>query len=93
MAKKFNNDLIHNLVSTGAAPVQQQQAGVPVSNVQSSAADEKMRTSYIVSKQANFKMKYIALKENKTISEMVDEALNNLISEWEKKNGENTPSL
>ena len=38
-------------------------------------------------------MKYIALKQNKTISELIDEALNNLISEWEKKTGESTPSL
>ncbi len=92
MAKKFHQDLIHNLVSSGA-PVQSQQAGVPVKNVASSTGDEKMRTSYIVSKQANFKMKYIALKENRTISEMVDEALTNLITEWEKKTGESTPSL
>lgn len=93
MAKKFqNNDLIHNLVSSTPAPAQTQTTQV-AATPSVVAADEKMRTSYIVSKQANFKMKYIALKQNKTISELVDEALNNLISEWEKKTGESTPSL
>ncbi len=93
MAKKFqNNDLIHNLVSSAPSPAQVQTT-TAVTTSQTAAADEKMRTSYIVSKQANFKMKYIALKQGKTISELVDEALNNLIAEWEKQTGESTPSL
>lgn len=97
MAKKFGVDLIHNLVAQGAE--QTSSATTNDSNTESSnttnsnkSQDNKMRTSYIISKDINLKLKYIALKEGRTISEMVEEAFQAMISNWEKKNGP-TPDL
>lgn len=93
MAKKFGGDLIHKLVSQGP----EKPNDVPVSETPAAAKatgkdDSKMRTSYIISKDINLKLKYIALKEGRTISDMVEEAFEKMISNWEKKNGP-TPDL
>lgn len=100
MSKKFSGDLIHNLVAgtqyTEEKAVKDTTSSITTdSNTTSSnttVSDKKMRTSYIISKNLNLKLKYIALKEGRTISDMVEEAFNNLVSEWEKKNGQ-TPEL
>lgn len=103
MAKKFGGDLIHNLVSQGADQgiVSQPNNDTTNSSTTSSLTtnsnnkaqqDNKMRTSYIISKDVNLKLKYIALKEGRTISDMVEEAFEKMIATWEKKNGP-TPDL
>lgn len=103
MAKKFGGDLIHDLVTQGAnqnATIQQS-SNTTSSNTTDSITtkrnvkvqiDNKMRTSYIINKDINLKLKYIALKEGCTISELVEDALWKMISSWEKKNGQ-TPNL
>ena len=54
--------------------------------------NDRMRTSYIISKRLNLKLKFISLKEGRNICDMVEEALTNLVNDWEKTNGK-TPEL
>lgn len=46
------------------------------------------RATFIVDEGVTRKIKYIALMETRTYTEVVDEALQAYITRWEKKNGE-----
>lgn len=47
----------------------------------------RMKTSYSIDKDINLKLKFIALKDNTSISNLVEKSLYGLIADWEKKNG------
>ena len=48
---------------------------------------EKKRTSFILHADTMKKIKYISLMDEKDITTSIDEALQDYISKWEKKNG------
>lgn len=95
MGKKFNGDLLHNLVA-GQPNTNTEVGNTEKSNTEvgNTIATEKkrMKTSYSIDKDINLKLKFIALKDNTSVSDLVEKALYNLISNWEKKNGA-TPNL
>lgn len=50
--------------------------------------DEKAKTSFYFRKDLQKQLKYIALKENKNLTDVLEEAIEEYISKYEKKNGE-----
>jgi len=53
----------------------------------SSTASDKTRTSYILHNEIVKKVRYIALMDEREITDVVDKALREYIDKWEKKNG------
>lgn len=79
------NDVIHNLLapkemvatSTPAAPAEEPKK-----------KEETYRTSLILERAAMEKMKILAFKEGKTITEVITNMMHDYIDSYEKKNGE-----
>jgi hypothetical protein len=49
--------------------------------------EKKERTSFIISPSTFWKIKYASLFSGKNQTELLDEALNKFLDEWEKSNG------
>ncbi|MBD0289214.1 MAG: hypothetical protein ICV79_27920 [Flavisolibacter sp.] len=52
------------------------------------STSDKKRNTYFFHPDTTRKVKYIAFMEEKTQTEIIEQALNEYISKWEKKNGE-----
>jgi predicted transcriptional regulator len=53
----------------------------------SSPKDKPIRTSFIISPVVSKKLNWIAFHSDRDKTSIVDEALNDYITRWEKKNG------
>ena len=91
MGKKFSGDLLHNL-DAGQQDTTTEKSNTEKSNTEIGKNPRRMKTSYSIDKDINLKLKFIALKDNTSISDLVEKALYGLIADWEKKNGA-TPNL
>lgn len=88
-------DLLHNLVAgqhVTSTAFGNTESGITESGKKAEPIKQRMKTSYSIDKDINLKLKYIALKDSTSVSDLVEKALYSLISNWEKKNGA-TPSL
>lgn len=78
------NDVLHNIFgpkdNTTASPAK------PVA--EEKKKDETYRTSLILERAAMEKMKILAFKEGKTITEVLTSMMKDYIASYEKKNGE-----
>lgn len=84
-------DLLHNIVAGGQQVTTTTASNTVIGN-SVNTAKKRMKTSYSIDKDINTKLKFIALKENTSVSDLVEKALYSLIANWEKKNGP-TPNL
>lgn len=51
-------------------------------------AEEKAKTSFYFRKDLQKKLKYIALRDNRNLTDVLEEAASEYITNYEKKNGE-----
>lgn len=79
-------DLLHNIVAGGQQVTTTAASNTAIGN-SVNTAKKRMKTSYSIDKDINTKLKFIALKENTSVSDLVEDALNDLIDTWEKING------
>jgi len=67
--------------------VRRRKVGRPKKNDEAERRERENRATFIVSKDTVRKIKYISLIDSKLLKDVIADALNGYISEWEKTNG------